>query len=131
MNDLTALQTFVNQVLSETPREEAGAALFRSTADVMVAADTPLPGDGLERLRFSAFIPEHTRAAVELAQRLGDLASRGEAVTDQGAPTAAFAEAVQIAHADPDVPRDAELLRYAVRLFATHNPVGRRLELPR
>lgn len=132
MSDLAALQTFVNQVLSETPREDRGETeLFLATADAVAPMDILPPGDGLERLRFSAFIPEHTRAAVELAQRLGDLASRGEAVTEEGAPTAAFSDAVRVAQAEPDVPADPELLRYAVRLFATHNPIGRRLELLR
>lgn len=128
MSDLAALQSFVNQVLSETPRRtKSGPAPFRAAAQ----AEAPPAGDGLELLRFSAFIPEHTRAAVELAQRLGDLASRGEAVTEDGAPTDALSDALRVAHSEPDVPRDPELLRHAVKLFATHNPVGRRLELPR
>jgi hypothetical protein len=125
MSDLSALQKFVDGILSENPRIET-ALEGRPRLAGLEAAEPRQDGTALP---FSAFIPEHTLAAVLLAQSLGQLVDLGEAVTENGAPTEALAGIVREVRAAPAVPRDDALLRHAIKLFTTHHPVGRRLEV--
>jgi tyrosinase len=93
------------------------------------ALPLPLPTGGLEAMgpaqtktRFAVFIPEQLEAALALAGRFMELANTagGDAGLDA---VLAAAEAATVAH-------DVNLVKYALMVFITHHPEGRRLPIP-
>jgi len=72
--------------------------------------------------RFSVFIPEHERRALALAKRFIQIA-------DSTPGDAGLEKVLEEAERDSRE-EDMELVRYALMLFITHHPEGRRLPIP-
>src|SRR5262245_22911910 len=95
------------------------------------AENLPLPpsaaglealGAGQTKARFAVFIPQHLEAALALAGHFMQLANAAGGDEGLNAVLAA-AEAVTATH-------DVELVKYALMVFITHHPEGRRLPIP-
>jgi hypothetical protein len=107
-------------------RERAEAFFKRPPNDLPVAA--PAAPGGLESMGattskdFSVFIPSHAEHALELASRFMEIANATPG--DQGL-AAVLDEADRVAAQE-----DERMVKYALMVFITHHPEGRRLPIP-
>jgi hypothetical protein len=107
-------------------RERAEAFLKRPSNDLPVAA--PAAPGGLEALgtgeprAFSVFFPGHAEHALELASRFMEIANATPG--DQGLE-AVIEQAERAAEHEDD-----DMVKYALMVFITHHPEGRRLPIP-
>ena len=79
-------------------------------------------GPADQKARFAVFIPEQLEAALRLTQRFMELANASPG--DEGLDAVlAAAQAATAMH-------DVDLVKYALMVFITHHPEGRRLPIP-
>jgi hypothetical protein len=111
MSSLEELQRRTEAFLATVPA--------RAGASPLAAAAAPAGGRGR---RFSTFVPDQMERAVELATAFMRLATAtgGEAGLER-----VLDEAQGVAATE-----DADLVRYALMVFITHHPEGRRLPIP-
>lgn len=107
-------------------RTRADAFFKRPSNDLPVAA--PAAPGALESMGaptardFSVFIPSHAEHALELASRFMEIANTTPG--DQGL-AAVLDEAERVAATEDD-----DMVKYALMVFITHHPEGRRLPIP-
>ena len=82
----------------------------------------PQPASPAEPAGFSLFLPSHQRRAIALAARFMEIANSapGEVGLER-----VLDEAERLSREE-----NSELVRYAVMVFITHHPEGRRLPIP-
>jgi hypothetical protein len=108
-------------------RQRTEAFFKRPSNDLPVAA--PVTPGGFESMgvtsepkSFSVFIPSHAEHALELASRFMEIAN----TTPGDAGLAAVLDAAEQAAAQ----EDDDMVKYALMVFITHHPEGRRLPIP-
>src|SRR5689334_13875786 len=111
---------------SDVLRQRTEAFLKRPPNNLPVAV--PATRTGLESMGpttatdFSVFIPSHAEHALELAARFMEIANATPG--DQGL-MAVLDEADRVAAQEDD-----RMVKYALMVFITHHPEGRRLPIP-
>src|SRR5829696_6529670 len=107
---------------------ERAEAFFKRPPNALPVAAPAAPGGGLESMGatiardFSVFIPSHAEHALELASRFMEIANTTPG--DQGL-AAVLDEADRVAAQE-----DERMVKYALMVFITHHPEGRRLPIP-
>ena len=107
-------------------------ALFDRTLALLKRASIAVPTTAMGNLaalgpntpvqKFILFIPAHQQRAIALTQRFMELAN---AAPGEPGLDAVLAEAENVAHME-----DVELVKYALMVFITHHPEGRKLPIP-
>jgi len=114
--------------MSSNGLRERAEAFFKRPSNNLPVAVPAAPG-GLEALGaetarrdFSVFIPSHAERALALASRFMEIANTTPG--DQGL-AAVLEEAERAAEQEDD-----DMVKYALMVFITHHPEGRRLPIP-
>ena len=102
--------------------ERTNALLTRPPNDVPMGAPAAAGAEPLASSRFMMFFPSHQERALQLAKRLMALAN--ERADDDGLE-AVLDEAEAAAQTE-----NIDLVKYALMVFITHHPRGRRLPIP-
>jgi|SRR5215213_1979218 len=113
---------------SVDPLRQRTEAFFKRPSNDLPVAAAATPG-GLESMgipsapkNFSVFIPNHAEHALELASRFMEIANKTPG--DAGL-IAVLDEAERVAAQEDD-----DMVKYALMVFITHHPEGRRLPIP-
>jgi hypothetical protein len=113
---------------SVDPLRQRTEAFFKRPSNDLPVAASATPG-GLESMgipsaprTFSVFIPNHAEHALELASRFMEIANTTPG--DAGL-AAVLDEAERVAAQEDD-----DMVKYALMVFITHHPEGRRLPIP-